>query len=62
MPQCGYCINGWIMTAATHRFFLIKKKKPSDAEIKDPTTKSSARCEKNMGILRAVKRAAETTG
>jgi len=24
VPQCGYCINGWIMTAAT---FLAEKKK-----------------------------------
>ena len=31
MPQCGYCINGWIMTAAA---FLANKKKPTDAEIK----------------------------
>ena len=31
VPQCGYCINGWIMTAAA---FLETKKKPSEAEIK----------------------------
>jgi len=31
VPQCGYCINGWIMTAAA---FLKDKKKPTDAEIK----------------------------
>ena len=31
VPQCGYCINGWIMTAAA---FLRDKKKPTDAEIK----------------------------
>src|ERR1700740_778515 len=31
VPQCGYCINGWIMTAAA---LLNQKKKPSDAEIK----------------------------
>ena len=32
VPQCGYCINGWIMTAAA---FLRDKKKPTEAEIKD---------------------------
>ena len=32
VPQCGYCINGWIMTAAA---FLATKKKPTDAEIKE---------------------------
>src|ERR1044071_7268617 len=31
VPQCGYCINGWIMTAAA---FLRDNKKPSDAEIR----------------------------
>ena len=31
VTQCGYCINGWIMTAAA---FLRDKKKPTDAEIK----------------------------
>jgi nicotinate dehydrogenase subunit A len=31
VPQCGYCINGWIMTAAA---FLATTKKPSEAEIK----------------------------
>ena len=32
VPQCGYCINGWIMTAAA---FLRDNKKPTDAEIRD---------------------------
>jgi nicotinate dehydrogenase subunit A len=31
VPQCGYCINGWIMTAAA---FLRDKKKPTEAEIR----------------------------
>ena len=31
VTQCGYCINGWIMTAAA---FLRDKKKPTEAEIK----------------------------
>ena len=26
VPQCGYCINGWIMTAAA---FLLDKKNPT---------------------------------
>ena len=30
--QCGYCINGWLMTAAA---FLRDNKKPSEAQIKD---------------------------
>ena len=27
VPQCGYCINGWVMTAAA---FLNQTKKPTD--------------------------------
>ena len=31
VPQCAYCINGWIMTAAA---FLRDNKKPTDEEIR----------------------------
>ena len=56
VPQCGYCINGWIMTAAA---FLNDNKKPSEAEIKDALSGLKCRCGTHMSILRAVKRAAE---
>jgi nicotinate dehydrogenase subunit A len=59
VPQCGYCINGWIMTAAA---LLETKKKPSDAEIKEALTGLKCRCGTHMAILRAVKRAAEMMG
>ena len=59
VPQCGYCINGWIMTAAS---LLAAKKKPTDAEIKDALTGLKCRCGTHMSILRAVKRAAEMMG
>ena len=59
VPQCGYCINGWIMTAAA---FLKEKKKPTDAEIRDALSGLKCRCGTHMGILRAVKRAAATMG
>ena len=59
VPQCGYCINGWIMTAAS---LLNQKKKPTDAEIKDALTGLKCRCGTHMGIMRAVKRAAEMMG
>ena len=59
VPQCGYCINGWIMTAAA---FLDDKKKPTDAEIKDALEGLKCRCGTHVGILRAVKRAAEMMG
>jgi nicotinate dehydrogenase subunit A len=56
VPQCGYCINGWIMTAAA---FLRTNKKPNDAQIKDALSGIKCRCGTHMSILRAVKRAAE---
>jgi aerobic-type carbon monoxide dehydrogenase small subunit (CoxS/CutS family) len=59
VPQCGYCINGWIMTAAA---LLNEKKKPSDDEIKTALTGLKCRCGTHMGIMRAVKRAAEMMG
>src|SRR6516225_7617816 len=39
--QCGYCINGWIMTAAA---FLETNKKPSDGEIKQALSGLKCRC------------------
>jgi nicotinate dehydrogenase subunit A len=59
VPQCGYCINGWIMTAAA---FLRDHKKPTDAEIRDALAGLKCRCGTHMAILRAVKRAAATMG
>jgi nicotinate dehydrogenase subunit A len=59
VPQCGYCINGWIMTAAA---FLRDKKKPTEAEIKDALTGLKCRCGTHISILKAVKRAAEMMG
>ncbi len=56
VPQCGYCINGWIMTAAA---FLNENKKPNEAQIKDALSGLKCRCGTHMSILRAVKRAAE---
>lgn len=59
VPQCGHCINGWMMTAAA---LLDKKKNPSDAEIKDALTGLKCRCATHMGIMRAVKTAAKAMG
>ena len=57
--QCGYCINGWIMTAAA---FLARNKKPSEHEIKQALEGLKCRCGTHMSILRAVKRAAAMMG
>jgi len=59
VPQCGYCINGWIMTAAA---FLRDNKKPSEAEIKEALSGVKCRCGTHISILKAVKRAAAMMG
>jgi nicotinate dehydrogenase subunit A len=59
VPQCGYCINGWLMTAAA---LLNRNKKPTDAQIKDALTGLKCRCGTHMGIMRAVKRASAMMG
>jgi aerobic-type carbon monoxide dehydrogenase small subunit (CoxS/CutS family) len=55
VPQCGYCLNGWMLTAAA---FLEKNPKPNDAQIRDALTGLKCRCGTHMAIIRAVKRAA----
>ncbi|MBI4060339.1 MAG: (2Fe-2S)-binding protein [Elusimicrobia bacterium] len=55
VPQCGYCLSGWVMTAAA---FLRDNPKPTDAQIREALTGLKCRCGTHMAILRAVKRAA----
>jgi aerobic-type carbon monoxide dehydrogenase small subunit (CoxS/CutS family) len=57
VPQCGYCLSGWIMTAAA---FLEKNPKPSDAQIREAMTGVKCRCGTHMAIMRAIKRASQT--
>ena len=59
VPQCAYCINGWIMTAAA---FLRDNKKPTDEQIRTALHGLKCRCGPHMAILRAVKRAATMMG
>jgi nicotinate dehydrogenase subunit A len=54
--QCGYCINGMIMQAAS---FLKKNPKPSAPEIKTALQNNLCRCGTHLRIIRAVKRASE---
>jgi nicotinate dehydrogenase subunit A len=53
--QCGYCINGMIMTASA---FLAQNPKPSDVQIRAALDGNLCRCGTHMRILRAVRRAA----
>jgi nicotinate dehydrogenase subunit A len=54
--QCGYCINGMIMTAQA---FLDKHPDPSRDEIKQALDGNLCRCGTHMRIVRAVERAAK---
>ena len=56
VPQCGYCLNGWVMTSVA---LLDKNPRPSDAQIREALSGLKCRCGTHMSILRAVKRAAQ---
>lgn len=56
VPQCGYCLNGWIMTSVA---LLDRNPNPTDAQIRDALAGIKCRCGTHTAILRAVKRAAK---
>jgi nicotinate dehydrogenase subunit A len=53
--QCGYCINGMIMTAAA---LLKKVPKPTESQIREVLNNNLCRCGTHMRIIKAVQRAA----
>jgi nicotinate dehydrogenase subunit A len=53
--QCGYCIDGIMMSAAA---LLREKKNPTDAEIAAALDRNLCRCGTHVRILRAIRRAA----
>jgi len=54
--QCGYCINGMVMTA---KAFLDRNPRPSEAQIRDALAGNLCRCGTHARILRAVAAAAK---
>ena len=54
--QCGYCLNGMIMTTAA---LLWKTPHPSDVQIRKALDGNLCRCGSHPRILRAVRRAEE---
>ena len=56
--QCGYCLNGWVLTA---KALLDQNPHPSDAQIRSAFQGLVCRCGSHLGILSAVRRAAELT-
>ena len=53
--QCGYCINGIIMTTAA---LVARNKQPTRTEIRSTLNSNLCRCGTHMRIIRAVERAA----
>jgi len=53
--QCGYCINGMIMTA---KALLDRNPSPTDTDIKQALAGNLCRCGTHLRIVRAVRRAA----
>jgi nicotinate dehydrogenase subunit A len=51
VPQCGYCTNGMIMTAAG---LVTRKAKPSEAEIRGELEGNLCRCGSHVRVVRAV--------
>src|ERR1700688_2056176 len=51
--QCGFCLNGVILTAKT---FLDKNPKATEAEIEQAMSGVLCRCFTNVRMLRAIKR------
>ena len=54
--QCGYCINGMIMTAKS---FLAHTPHASEEQIKEALDQNLCRCGTHLRIVRAVKRVAD---
>ncbi len=54
--QCGYCINGMIMTS---KALLDRKPHPTEQEIRQALAHHLCRCGTHLDIVRAVQRAAK---
>jgi nicotinate dehydrogenase subunit A len=54
--QCGYCINGMMITAAA---LIWQNPQPTDTQIRAALDGNLCRCGTHLRILRAVKRAAD---
>jgi len=57
--QCGYCINGMIMTA---KALLDRNPRPSEEQVRDALAANLCRCGTHNRIIRAVLRAAVVMG
>jgi nicotinate dehydrogenase subunit A len=53
--QCGYCVNGMIMSAAA---LLAKTPRATDAQVREALGANLCRCGSHLRILRAIRRVA----
>jgi len=54
--QCGYCINGIVMSAAD---LLARTPDPSEAQIAEALERNLCRCGTHVRVVRAIRRAAK---
>ncbi len=57
--QCGYCLNGWVLTA---KALLDTNPKPADADVRRACESLICRCGSHTRIFSAVQRAAKLLG
>ena len=57
--QCGYCINGMIMSA---KALLDRNPKPSEGDVREALATNLCRCGTHNRIVRAILRAADEMG
>jgi nicotinate dehydrogenase subunit A len=57
--QCGYCVNGWIVTGAA---LVDRVPHPTEAQIREACAGLICRCGAQLAIVRAIARAAEGQG
>ena len=57
--QCGYCINGMIMTA---KALLDRNPRPSERDVREALAANLCRCGTHNRIVRAIMRAADEMG
>ncbi|WP_324678601.1 (2Fe-2S)-binding protein [Hymenobacter sp. GOD-10R] len=56
VPQCGYCLNGMVMSAAA---LLQQDPKPNEEEIRNSLYRVLCRCSVHSRAIKAIKRASE---
>lgn len=54
--QCGYCVNGWIMTGAA---LVDREHHPSAQRVREACAGLICRCGAQLAMMRAIERAAE---